>query len=667
MKNYLLLLLAGLLAAPAWAQYGCPEELFPVLDKKANLFGYKNLMGEWVIQPAFSGATLFDASTAIITQGNRYGVIDCKGHFVLPPKFDLIQEFNNGSGWVKLNGLWALYSDKNLALQTPQFLQVRQPVQREPFYYVQNEAGNWGVFLKDANRFIITPSLEAISPLTDSAALGRVNSLYRIINYKNGATMADSLAWVVPEPGGAVAYVKNQKWGLLAPNGKPIAKPEWDSTYSTPGRLAIVRKGNKYGAISPSGKTVLPTQFDEIMDFVQGYLPARKGNNWGYYDGTGRPIGPQNLELALPLQSTGIGLVIAPSGYGLYRPSKQTYVLPPNWPYIQEWGNRYLLYPRLDSIDLRDQFLRPVKTPFTLQWVAVEDPLSATRVKIKGKMTIIDGQTLNLRKMQPFDSLSPLHPHGHYWAFEGNKVGVLSSSGSVIIPPTYDSVQHLPTQQADKYYFRVWRKGQAGLALQSGKEVIAPSYQAIHVAQAGFFKVKENGLWGVLAPGGKVAVPPTYSSISLADEQPGTQDFPAVVGQKGQYGAIDKAGKVLIPIKYSQLKPIGSNLYAFEQKGMWGLLKADGTTILKPTYAEIGLFADGLAPVNKDGKWGYVNAIGKLSIPTQYEQALPFSRRTALVKQGGLWGTINQAGKWEVQPRFPKVQAGNDGTYRAGF
>lgn len=69
---------------------------------KGKLYGFKDASDAWVIKPVFSDVQKFDttynvARVAIIEKKEeKYGYIDCKGNFVIPPIYEMLYSYTTG-------------------------------------------------------------------------------------------------------------------------------------------------------------------------------------------------------------------------------------------------------------------------------------------------------------------------------------------------------------------------------------------------------------------------------------------------------------------------------------------------------------------------------------------------------------------------------------------
>lgn len=666
MKHTIMLLVALLAFAGAQAQeYSCPEELFAAQDAKTKLYGYRTITREWRIPASFQGALPFDGVNAVVMQNKRVGVIDCKGYFALPPRFDDIKEFYFGRGWAKQNGKWGLYDNQNRNLQAHLYEEVRPSAPRHPLTWVRQD-GKWGVINKDQNRIVIQPAYEAYNVLSDTAALVRRAGAYRIIDYVSGAVLEDSLDYVVKEDAGLVAFVRNGRWGVVNKRGTVVVPARFDSTYSR-GSLAVVRQGGKLGAWS-RGRQILAPTFDEIEALADGLVPVRSGSTWRYYSAkTGQPASAKSFEQAGPFRQ-GRAIVKTSRGWGLLT-SDFAMILPDTNRFIGfAGGTFYAIYPgakgKLKLLNLNLQTI--LAPPIDSIWLG--DPITATRVRHEGQVKLMNIQhglqAMRLLPGKGFDMIQKPLANGLYPVVIGQRTGLADMRGNVIIQPAYDSLSLLNYGGQDFYILH--QGGKQGAANNRGQVLLPVLYEQVLPAPPNHFKIKQNGLWGLASQNGKHTVEPQYADMQ--GHEPGVPALPAVVQKKDRWGAIDATGQEVMPFKYQQLRAVGQGFYlARTGKDPAQLIRQEGSAIGSEKIEEAGVFGENYLPVQVGGRWGYMGTAGKLIIPAKYEQALTFKNGAAPVKENGRWGIIDRQGNYTVPPRFRRLEMDSDGGRRLGW
>ena len=100
------------------------------LCKKNSKYGYLDLTGQWIIQPQFAKIMPFDKGMAHATlDGNKWGLIDPRGHFILEAHYEIIRDFVEGVAAISEDGKWGFANMAGQVVVVPQYLEVRDFVE----------------------------------------------------------------------------------------------------------------------------------------------------------------------------------------------------------------------------------------------------------------------------------------------------------------------------------------------------------------------------------------------------------------------------------------------------------------------------------------------------------------------------------------------------------
>ncbi|WP_439506115.1 WG repeat-containing protein [Sediminibacterium sp.] len=237
---------------------------------------------------------------------------------------------------------------------------------------------------------------------------------------------------------------------------------------------------------------------------------------------------------------------------------------------------------------------------------------------------------------------------------DGGKFGVMDNSGKWAIPPKYQSISFIDTNQAYKVSI-VDPKDKStkyGVLDYNGKEIIPLKYSTIEL-EGKNYAVAEGNIsvgfdlddladdelmaaldeeetnsrkWGMLSHTGAIIIPVKHSYIaSTADKQM------VLVEDEKIKTLYDHTGKAWLSLSVFDEYKYDSLLFKGKPKGDY-----------RTSYP---YYSQGLINVSKAGKWGFVDKTGKAVIPFQYEHASAFYNGFALVKKGTEWWHINKQGK----------------------
>lgn len=294
-------------------------------------------------------------------------------------------------------------------------------------------------------------------------------------------------------------------------------------------------------------------------------------------------------------------------------------------------------------------------------------------VKKDGKVGLVNskGQAIINSEYKNIMTLKEGYKNEYIIVDNNNKYGVISTSGTIILEPKYDSIKYLSSSEIyavkennkqkvinkdgtvllegyDDYIhvkgenITVKKDGKYGIVKQNKEVVIKTEYEDLQYAFSIYYIAKKNGKYGVINLNNEEVIKCEYNNISyieecgilLADKSDTetvvfdnnlAQKFTGIVSkidiQKGYF-----VGYVNGEYKYYNFK--------FEEKKSSDLLTANTLFLSK-----------------KDGKYGYVNKSGEVIVDYIYEDAKEQNAYGfAAVKQNGVWGCIDKAGKLVLEP-----------------
>lgn len=280
---------------------------------------------------------------------------------------------------------------------------------------------------------------------------------------------------------------------------------------------------------------------------------------------------------------------------------------------------------------------------------------------------------------------------------KGDKVGIVSSSGKVLIPPTFQQVEiskksfgisHIKVSDSlgnwgfiNKHgdytidtKFRFANDFSEGIAFvcenneplkainENGETLfVLEGISAVSKFNEGLAAFQKSRRYGFLNSKGDIEIIPQFLmagdfSSGLASVQ--CYDCPNYPDSFGKWGFIDKSGKFIIKPKYSRVFDFTSEGTIARLDGDYYLINKIGTELLLEGFEEVHPFFGGLARFKKNGKYGFINSSGKEIIPPIFKLAKDFRGKYAVVSiDGNEWGIIDLAGKMVVNPTFDEISS----------
>lgn len=235
-------------------------------------YGFIDTTGRMVITPQFQEAGDFNEGTASVRVGDRWGVINRGGKFIVPPKYDSADSFIDGIGMAFSN------RNKESRIYTPD----------DPEF---PPAPNPGIILFDKKgrvigKFKFFPfGLYAEGFITVQVAedafgfLDKTGNLVIEPRFNRADNFSEGLCHVQI----------NEKWGYIDKTGRIVIEPkyEWAEKFSEGlGRVTI---DGEIGFIDKTGKMIIKPERQIVFDFADGLAVVWvRGNERGYIDKTGK-------------------------------------------------------------------------------------------------------------------------------------------------------------------------------------------------------------------------------------------------------------------------------------------------------------------------------------------------------------------------------------------
>lgn len=201
------------------------------------------------------------------SDNKKWGYIDERGIFIIPPQFDKAKEFYNGRARVKLKDKWGMI-DKNGHIVIPiEFAQLEEF--SEGLAKVNQRSWGWDL----VNKLI-----------QGSGGWGFIDTTGKLVipfQYSEVSSFQNGLAKVK----------KNEKWGMIDLGGNVIIPCEFyeiGDFYEDLVRVTILDKDKdqfKYGFCNREGKIVIPCHFDEANNFHGGRAKVKQRRWWGMKKG----------------------------------------------------------------------------------------------------------------------------------------------------------------------------------------------------------------------------------------------------------------------------------------------------------------------------------------------------------------------------------------------
>jgi len=507
------------------------------------------------IEAKFSGAYEFHEGLASVEVGNKRGVIDRTGQFVVEPRYDWIEDFKDGYAYVgqpeKGMNRIGLIDKTGKELIKPLY----DPLDRmSNGFWKAAKDDKYDLFDKNGN-LISDSQYDYIGDFHEGLAL-----VHKKLSNNRIKRTVDGITTEYPD---ARAGYIDETGKLVIPLQYDVDSEEFESG------LAVVAKDGKRGVIDKAGKTVIPFQYDHISrkiyarDAASGYMAVSKNRKYGVIDTKGKTVIPLKYDTAS----------VTPDGVMIYGMMRKPIV---QWSWAKE-----------------GRLIRDAKGNY--------------HETDRGAMDIRTGKTI---APTGYDTIMYMH-NGLLSVCKSNKCGLINRSGKVVLPVKYKYISDLPLSYGANFYI-VHADGKLGIfnpsASNSGNiqlydyNNMAPLGSFAEDPREGLFRaLNKNKKVGVITDKGKEIVKAKYDEISDFHE-----GF-AGVKLNGKYGFIDRTGKEIVAPQYAKVGAFHEGLAYVQKDGKYGFIDKSGKEVISPQFDDVRSgFYDGMATVRVNGKWGYI-------------------------------------------------------------
>jgi hypothetical protein len=282
---------------------------YPMQDVYVSMedgkYGYQK-DDQWVIPAEYDLVTEMEGNVGRInlgamsdeselqSKGGKWGLVDIKGKELVPPTYELIMPYRNGTALVNVGGD-ATYS----------FCEG----DCEEGIYFSCLGGKWGL-IDQRGKVVLEPAYDRLIPFGNNFLAGNgeefslVDATGKALSEGSFVINVDELFELESDFVPAWYTVKfttarqDGKMGVLTPEGKWLVKPEYNSvvyanqeaeTPFTEG-LVVVQIGEKWGAVNEAGTLVIPAAYDAMRNFAGGLAAVMSNGRWGFIDKTNNKV-----------------------------------------------------------------------------------------------------------------------------------------------------------------------------------------------------------------------------------------------------------------------------------------------------------------------------------------------------------------------------------------
>ena len=292
--------------------------------------------------------------------------------------------------------------------------------------------------------------------------------------------------------------------------------------------------------------------------------------------------------------------------------------------------------------------------------------------------------------------------------FENNKWGVIDSTATEVIAPSYEEMIIIPNSKIDvflciydvnyetgeyktkalnskneeiftkynqieaisnqdegnnlwyeKNCLKAQKDGKYGLVDLSGKELTGFDYEEITVIPGieNVIKVKKDGKYGIITSEGKEVIPTKYIEITNLGKN-SNEGF-IITNEENKYGIVSYSNTDVLEAKYDKIEKIyGNDLYEVEQEGKQKLISKDGTEKLTTGFDEIKQIlknAENGVIYTNGNKYGVMGLTGDVKLEAQYDELKETKTGLFIAKKDGKYGIIDIQNETKVEFNYTSI------------
>ena len=520
--------------------------------------------------------SLKDVKYFLLEQNQMYGVIDADGNVVIEPKYQSIQipnptkdvfityESEDADGKAVNSKGESILSDYE-SVEAIDISQLSSTVPYEKTVLKYKENGSYGLIDFDGKK--ITDAIyEEIQGLDYKEGFVKVkqNGLYGVINIRNEE--------VIP-----IEYDNVSTDGYY----------DEDTEYKKAGFVLRTKTddGYKYSYVSYDGKIKLDSTYSslerltDVDDDKNIYLISSINGKYGLIKNNKQVIENDYIELEYDKESN---LLVLNKGTASG---------------VANLDGKMIIPVDYDSILIGGQYINAYKEDtrlvFNLEGNQVETNYT-NYVKANDDYAIVidASNNYNIVGKDGKEKLTDQYVYLEYFtnnlfiATKGNRTGLISADGKVVIPMQYSTMQKIELAKSEN----------------------AKDKTAILQATDGDTKRVD-----IINQDGKISKGIADAVLEKEEGEDGIEYLVMTSENNRKY--FNYNGE---EVSYKDIK--GDNkLYAVAQNGKWGFADANGSMVIKPQYDFVTEFNKGFAGIKQNGKWGVINESGNLVLEPKYE------------------------------------------------
>ena len=261
--------------------------LFPATIKEigGNKWGYIDAKGKFILPPVYENAGDFQENDlAIVRLSERVGVIDSMGYFIVKPKYETINPFSEGRATaIDHQGFKVIdESGKEITSKAYSFISDYKEGRALIADTVEGSQYLYG-YLNRRGKEVLPLEFETASDFNHGKAVVKIkDGSFALIDLTGKVIKKFPYPFVGGYDGGLLPFqqTKDGKFGYIDEQGNIVIKPQYSSAQPFEDGLAIVNVSEDYkehyGLIDRSGSFTIRPNYNHLLSLGEGLFAVGK-------------------------------------------------------------------------------------------------------------------------------------------------------------------------------------------------------------------------------------------------------------------------------------------------------------------------------------------------------------------------------------------------------
>ncbi|WP_332692798.1 WG repeat-containing protein [Halalkalibacter lacteus] len=265
-------------------------ELFPayVVTKDGKKWGYMNRNGSFILEPKFDEANDFQENgLAIVTVKGKAGMIDRVGQLVIQPIYSQVMPFTEGRAVVMDDSGFKVINERGQEITTKAYSFIQSYEEQRAIFSGTNSDGKYLYgYLDEQGNEVMPLQYENAFDFTGGKALVQLKENEFALIARNGEILQTyPFAIMMGYSEGLIPFKKtfNDKWGYVDEQGQIVLSPQYAIAMAfQEGRAVVNMSGdmyNQYGLINKLGKFFIPPTYNDIRQLGEQRVAAGIATN----------------------------------------------------------------------------------------------------------------------------------------------------------------------------------------------------------------------------------------------------------------------------------------------------------------------------------------------------------------------------------------------------